>query len=201
MDNVIVIIFMVVATIFALVSLLYVVVDLIVEIILRILQRKKAAMVVVAAPVAEEEPEEEEEPIVEEEPVVEEVPVEPIPEVVPVIVPEVMPEVVEHIDAVEADEMISDDLAMENANYEEGAGVGRQGIINIGMLDENFEAGDTITLAILKERGLMPRKVGRMKVLADGILNKPLIIKAESYSIEAIKMIELTGGKVIILKD
>ena len=170
-------------------------------------------MVVVAAPVAEEEPEEEEEPIVEEEPVVEEepiveeepvveeVPVEPIPEVVPVIVPEVMPEVVEHIDAVEADEMISDDFAMENANYEEGAGVGRQGIINIGMLDENFEAGDTITLAILKERGLMPRKVGRMKVLADGILNKPLIIKSESYSIEAIKMIELTGGKVIILKD
>ena len=195
MDNVIVIIFMVVATIFALASLLYVVVDLIVEIILRILQRKKAAMVVVAAPVAEEEPEEEEEPVVEE------VPVEPIPEVVPVIVPEVMPEVVEHIDAVEADEMISDDFAMENANYEEGAGVGRQGIINIGMLDENFEAGDTITLAILKERGLMPRKVGRMKVLADGILNKPLIIKSESYSIEAIKMIELTGGKVIILKD
>ena len=40
-----------------------------------------------------------------------------------------------------------------------------------------------------------------MKILADGMLNKPLIIKSESYSIQAIKMIELTGGTVIILKD
>jgi ribosomal protein L18E len=40
-----------------------------------------------------------------------------------------------------------------------------------------------------------------MKVLADGILNKPLTIKSESYSIQAIKMIELTGGTVIILRD
>jgi ribosomal protein L15 len=47
----------------------------------------------------------------------------------------------------------------------------------------------------------MPKKVGRMKVLADGELNKPLIVKAEDYSVQAIKMIELTGGTVIILKD
>ena len=188
--DIFVIIFMIVATIFALISLLYVGVDFIVEIIILILRRKdkKSSVVVVAAPVVEEEPEEEEEPIVEEEPVIEEI-------------PEVMPEIVEQIDAVEADEMISDDLAMKQANYEEGAGVGRQGIINIGVLDEHFEAGDVITLAILKEKGLMSRKVGKMKVLADGILQKPLTIKSESYSIEAIKMIELTGGTVIILKD
>ena len=58
-----------------------------------------------------------------------------------------------------------------------------------------------ITLAVLKEKGLVSKKVGKMKVLADGILNKPLTVKSESYSIQAIKMIELTGGKVIILKD
>ena len=97
--------------------------------------------------------------------------------------------------------MISDDLAMKTANYEEGAGHGKQGIINIGLLNEKFEPGDIITLAILKKKGLMPAKVGRMKILADGILEKPLVIKAESYSIQAIKMIELTGGTVIILKD
>ena len=112
-----------------------------------------------------------------------------------------MPEIVEHIDAEEADAMISDSLAMKTANYESGAGHGQQGIINIGVLDANFNAHDVITLTVLKEKGLMPKKVGRMKILADGVLNKPLIIKSESYSIQAIKMIELTGGTVIILKD
>ena len=97
--------------------------------------------------------------------------------------------------------MISDSLAMKTANYESGAGHGQQGIINIGVLDDNFNAHDVITLAVLKEKGLISSKVGRMKVLADGMLNKPLTIKSESYSIQAIKMIELTGGTVIILKD
>ena len=175
-----VIIFMIIATIFALASLVYVTVDIILE----ILARKK-------------EPEEEEP--------------EPEPEVVPVIVPvvvpepepepEVMPEIVEHIDAEEADEMISDDLAMKTVRYESPAGHGKQGIINIGALDHIFEAGDVITLEELKRRGLVSRSFGRIKILADGVLNKPLTIKAESYSIQAIKMIELTGGTVIILKD
>ena len=114
---------------------------------------------------------------------------------------EEMPEIVEHIDAEEADAMISDSLAMKNANYESGAGHGQQCIINIGVLDARFEANDVVTLGVLKERGLVSKKAGRMKVLADGELNKPLVIKAESYSIQAIKMIELTGGTVIILKD
>ena len=170
--NVFVIIFMIVATLFALATLGYVAVDVILEI------RNK------------EEPNEEkkEEPVVVATPIVD-------------AAPEVMPEIVEHIDAEEADAMISDSLAMKTANYESGAGHGQQGIINIGVLDQNFEAHDVITLGVLKEKGLIPKKVGRMKVLADGILNKPLTIKSESYSIQAIKMIELTGGTVIILRD
>lgn len=171
--NIFIIIFMVIASIFAIGTLGYVTVDIVLEI------RNK------------DKPEEEkkEEPVVVAAPVVEEAP------------PEVMPEIVEHIDAEEADAMISDSLAMKTANYESGAGHGQQGIINIGVLDANFNANDVITLAVLKEKGLMSKKVGRMKVLADGMLNKPLTIKSESYSIQAIKMIELTGGTVIILRD
>ena len=170
--NVFVIIFMVVASIFAIGTLGYVTVDIVLEI------RNK------------DKPEEEkkEEPVVVAAPIVD-------------AAPEVMPEFVEHIDAEEADAMISDSLAMKTANYESGAGHGQQGIINIGVLDDNFNAHDVITLAVLKEKGLISSKVGRMKVLADGMLNKPLTIKSESYSIQAIKMIELTGGTVIILKD
>lgn len=173
--NVFINIFMIVATLFALASLGYVVVDVVLEIRSKKEPEKEveAAPVIVAAPVAEPEPEE----------------------------PEFMPVIVEHIDAEEADAMISDSLAMKTANYEGGAGHGREGIINIGVLDQNFEAHDVITLKVLKEKGLISPKVGKMKILADGILNKPLTIKSESYSIQAIKMIELTGGTVIILKD
>lgn len=170
--NIFIIIFMVIASIFAIGTLGYVTVDIVLEI------RNK------------DKPEEEkkEEPVVVADPIVD-------------AAPEVMPEFVEHIDAEEADAMISDSLAMKTANYESGAGHGQQGIINIGVLDDNFNAHDVITLSVLKEKGLISSKVGRMKVLADGMLNKPLTIKSESYSIQAIKMIELTGGTVIILKD
>ena len=170
--NIFIIIFMVIASIFAIGTLGYVTVDIVLEI------RNK------------DKPEEEkkEEPVVVAAPIVD-------------AAPEVMPEFVEHIDAEEADAMISDSLAMKTANYESGAVHGQQGIINIGVLDDNFNAHDVITLAVLKEKGLISSKVGRMKVLADGMLNKPLTIKSESYSIQAIKMIELTGGTVIILRD
>lgn len=171
--NVFVIIFMVISAIFAIGTLGYVTVDIVLE------MRNKDMS----------EEEKKEEPVVVSEPIIEEAP------------PEVMPEIVEHIDAEEADAMISDSLAMKTANYERGAGRGLQGIINIGALDQNFEANDVITLSVLKERGLVSKNVGRLKILAHGVLNKPLTVKSESYSIQAIKMIELTGGTVIILKD
>ena len=174
--TVFIIIFMIIATIFALASLTYVTVDIVLEV------RSK-----------NEIPEDIPEPtvIVIPEP-------EPEPEPEPV---EVMPEPVEHIDAEEADAMISDELAMQTVLYESGAGQGKQGIINIGVIDENFEPGDVITLAALKEKKLVPKNVGRVKVLADGELSRPITVKSESYSVQAIKMIELTGGTVIILKD
>lgn len=171
--NVFVIIFMVVSSLYSIGTLGYVTVDVIIEVCNKgkPVEEKKERQIVVAAPIVDAAP------------------------------IEVMPEIVEHIDAEEADAMISDGLAMRTANYESGAGHGQQGIINIGVLDRSFEAHDVITLSVLKEKGLISPKVGRMKVLADGVLNKPLTVRAESYSIQAIKMIELTGGTVIILKD
>ena len=166
-----IILFMIIASLLAVATLVYVVIDIIRE------RRNKKA----------EEEKEEDEVVV----------------IAPITPPtsEVMPEIVEHIDAEEADAMISDSLAMKNAKYEKGAGEGPQAIINIGVLDQHFAPNSVITLKVLKEKGLISPKACRMKILADGVLNKPLTIKSESYSIQAIKMIELTGGKVIILKD
>ena len=177
--KILIIMFMVVSALLALFTLGYISGDIVMDMILKKKDKTKE--------------DKQEEPVVEE-PVVEE-------PVVEEVVPEIMPEFVEEIDAEEADNMISDELAIKGANYESGAGSGQQGIINIGMLNDRFEANDVITLAVLKERGLISKKAGRMKVLADGVLNKPLIIKSESYSIQAIMMIELTGGTVIILRN
>lgn len=182
--SVFVIIFMVIATLFALATIIYVVADVIVE----KRQQKQQNTVVVLPVVAEHEPETEPEAEPEAEP-------EPEPE------PEVMPEIVEHIVAEEADAMISDELAMQTVLYESPAGQGDQVIINIGMIDMMFEAGAVVTLEALKQKDLAQRKAGRLKVLAGGTLNKALTIKAENYSVQAIKMIELTGGTVVILKD
>lgn len=173
-----IVIFLIIADILAIFSIVYVILDLIFG------RRKK------------EEHEEQEMIVV---PVVTPV-VAPEPEPEPVVVPVVIP-IVDHVDAEEADELISDEVAMETVKYEWPAGKGKQGIINIGDLDKLFEPNSVITLSVLKELGLMPKKVKRIKILADGVLTKPLTIKAENYSVQAIKMIELTGGTVIILID
>ena len=176
----VIITYLVVSSIVAIGMLLYVGVDVLVEALTKRREPEPEPEVpiapIIVAPILEPEPEPEPEPVV-------------------------LPARVDHIDAEEADEMISSDLAMRAARYESGAGTGKQGIINLGDIDRVFEPYDIITLAVLKERGMMAKKVGRMKILADGILTKPIIVKSESYSVEAIKMIELTGGTVIILRD
>ena len=72
----------------------------------------------------------------------------------------------------------------------------KKGIINIDVLSASFEANDKVTLKSLKEKGLINKNIGYVKVLARGILNKPLEVELNDYSIEAVKMIILTGGKV-----
>ena len=105
------------------------------------------------------------------------------------------------VDAERADELLSDSAAMKRARRACGAGAGVRCIVNIGDISRLFEAGETVTLSLLKTRGLAPKRAGRVKILSDGTLDKPLSVKAESFSLQAIKMIELTGGEAIILRD
>ena len=73
---------------------------------------------------------------------------------------------------------------------------GKKGVINVSVLDQNFNDGDTITIEILKERELIAKNIEQVKVLAAGTLTKKLNIELQDYSIEAVKMIVLTGGSV-----
>ena len=117
---------------------------------------------------------------------------------------EIIPEEIETLDEVSAedvDDLMTDKLAetfLEKT--EELGGIGKMGIINIGVISSVYEADDVITLASLKGKGLIDDNIGRLKVLASGTLDKPLTIKADAFSFQAIKMITLTGGHAIHLQ-
>ncbi len=49
----------------------------------------------------------------------------------------------------------------------------------------------------LQEKNLIGKNVNYLKILARGNLDKPLIVEANEFSIDAIKMILLVGGTVI----
>lgn len=117
---------------------------------------------------------------------------------------EIIPEVIETLDEVSADvvdELMEDKLAetlLEET--EELGGSGKMGVINIGVISPVYQANDVVTLADLQAKGLVSANLGRLKVLASGTLDKPLTIKAEAFSFQAIKMITLTGGHAVHLK-
>lgn len=71
-------------------------------------------------------------------------------------------------------------------------------IINIDTLSQYFTAGEKVTLSEIKKRVKgFNKKVTYIKVLARGRLDKPLTVEADSFSLQAIKRIALTGGKAI----
>lgn len=76
---------------------------------------------------------------------------------------------------------------------------GKKSIINIDTISKNFLEGDIISLETLKKKKLVDKKTTQIKVLARGSLDKALIVKADFFSKDAIKMIILTGGDVVFI--
>jgi large subunit ribosomal protein L15 len=68
-------------------------------------------------------------------------------------------------------------------------------VINVARLEEAFEAGDTVTSAVLAQRGLVKKK-GPVKVLGQGNLTKSLTLDVEAVSTAARDKIEAVGGSV-----
>ena len=71
--------------------------------------------------------------------------------------------------------------------------------VNIGDLEELFEAGASITPDALREKGLIKRRFDVLKVLGDGELTKKLTISAHRFSASAKEKIEKAGGTATIL--
>lgn len=102
------------------------------------------------------------------------------------------------VDTARADSLISDSLARSLITsepepiYTDGR---RKCIINVDTLSDSFAAGDRIDVNLLKERGLVPADTAFIKVLARGVIDKPLVVMANDFTPAAVKMLALTGGE------
>ena len=148
----------------------------------------------------------------EEEETAEEAPAPEEPEDKPLLfvplgeeIPEEEPEEIHQVESVSVDmvdELMSDkaaELALDESD--KIGGTGKLGIVNIGSLNDAYQNFDTVNLENLKEKDLVDDNIGRLKVLASGKLDKSLTVEADAFSVQAIKMITLTGGHAVRLKD
>lgn len=68
--------------------------------------------------------------------------------------------------------------------------------ISLDVLDANFNDGDTITLDVLKNKGLVRGCRTLVKILNDGELTKKLVIEGLKVSAAAGEKIKAAGGEI-----
>jgi large subunit ribosomal protein L15 len=73
--------------------------------------------------------------------------------------------------------------------------------VNLRDLERVFEAGDTVTVEALVEKGLLKNTKTDVKILGTGDLSKKLSVTAHSFSAGAREKIEAAGGSVTALKE
>ena len=110
------------------------------------------------------------------------------------------------VDVKRADELITDTLAKNllkrSREFIYTSGFKKE-IVNIDLLERNFNSEDRVDVNRLKAKGLIQEDTAYIKILGRGQISKPLKVFANDFSLSAIKMIALTGGesiKVITIK-
>jgi large subunit ribosomal protein L15 len=71
--------------------------------------------------------------------------------------------------------------------------------MNLKTLELVFDAGATVDLESLRAKGLVPKRVECLKILAEGDLTKKLTVKAHRFSASAKEKIEKAGGTAEII--
>ena len=72
----------------------------------------------------------------------------------------------------------------------------KTGVVNVGDLDARFEAGALINEESLRNAGLLNGRCDRVKLLADGEVEKAYTIEVDSVSASARGKIEKAGGNI-----
>jgi large subunit ribosomal protein L15 len=75
----------------------------------------------------------------------------------------------------------------------------RIAVVNVGDLEECFEAGAEVNPQTLREKHLAKGNYDLLKVLGDGELTKKLTVSAHRYSRLAMEKIQKAGGEAIVL--
>ena len=73
-------------------------------------------------------------------------------------------------------------------------------IVNLGVLEENFAAGEVVDLDSLHAKKLLGKGETLVKVLANGELTKALTVKAAKFSAAAAEKIQAAGGKAEVIE-
>ena len=73
--------------------------------------------------------------------------------------------------------------------------------VNVGDLEQRFEAGADVTPEALKTSGLVRKLSIDVKVLGQGELTKKLSVSAHRFSKSAVEKIEAAGGTVVWLRE
>ena len=71
-------------------------------------------------------------------------------------------------------------------------------IVNLDVLNDNFDAGAEVTPITLQERDMV-HKSDRVKILGRGELKKALMVKAHAFSEDAKEKIAAAGGKAEVI--
>lgn len=72
-------------------------------------------------------------------------------------------------------------------------------IVNIKSLEEKYEANEEVTPESLIKKGLIKSVKDGVKILGNGELTKPLMVRAHAFSKTAKKAIEMIGGKIEVI--
>ena len=102
------------------------------------------------------------------------------------------------VTADEANEFMSNEAALGCIIKDNDSKIheGKKEIVNLRVLEEQYNDGDTVNIESLIEKGIINSNVGYVKLLAGGKLDKKLNVELQDYSIEAVKMIVILGGTV-----
>ena len=67
-------------------------------------------------------------------------------------------------------------------------------VVNLDTLGLRFDAGTVITPDLLRERGIVQRREGLVKILGRGEIGKALTVRAHKFSGQAAEKIAAAGG-------
>ncbi|MBE6389683.1 MAG: 50S ribosomal protein L15 [Lentisphaerae bacterium] len=72
-------------------------------------------------------------------------------------------------------------------------------LVNLDVLESNFQSGEVVELATLHEKKLLRKGDTIVKILANGEITKALTVKAAKFSAAAAAKIQAAGGTVEIV--